>query len=169
MSTSGDYKRALDKARLSRDWSAAAGQLIRDADALEQARITMIRMGTGNYSCLQAALVQVSAIRTSAVLLSRLADAQAYRDAEQVSSMAVPVSDALREANESRLRDALRLARELTEPGEPNREYIRGQVNLISDLFGFPSDGATYDLLTSAISHEITVDQAIAAIRELSA
>lgn len=35
---------------------------------------------------------------------------------------------------------AMRVARELTEPGEPNGEYIRGQAELICDLFGLPMD-----------------------------
>jgi hypothetical protein len=37
-------------------------------------------------------------------------------------------------------RQALTVARELTEPGEPNGEYIRGQAELICDLFGLPVD-----------------------------
>jgi hypothetical protein len=40
----------------------------------------------------------------------------------------------------ARLADALEIARDLTEPGEPNNEYVRGQAELICDLFGLPMD-----------------------------
>lgn len=35
-----------------------------------------------------------------------------------------------------KLGDALETARALTEPGEINNEYVRGQAELICDLFG---------------------------------
>jgi hypothetical protein len=38
------------------------------------------------------------------------------------------------------LTNALEIARNLTEPGEINSEYVRGQAELICDLFGIPMD-----------------------------
>ena len=47
-------------------------------------------------------------------------------------------------------------ARQLTEPGEPNAEYIRGQVNLIQDAGGDSPDDHDwlYDEMTRYISHQ---------------
>lgn len=66
-----------------------------------------------------------------------------------------------------KLRTALEIARDLTEPGEINNEYVRGQVNLISDLFGLPGDDYG-DLITEAIGHTMTIDQAMSAMLERS-
>lgn len=45
-----------------------------------------------------------------------------------------------------------RIARLLTEPGEPNAEYIRGQVNLIMDATGNAGEHEVYEFLTGYIS-----------------
>ena len=47
----------------------------------------------------------------------------------------------------------LTTARELTEPGEPNNEYIRGQVNLIMDAVGLSGDDRFYEWFTDVIAH----------------
>jgi len=44
-------------------------------------------------------------------------------------------------------------ARSLSEPGEPNAEYVRGQVNLIMDVTGLGGYDEIYDILTSVITH----------------
>lgn len=50
-------------------------------------------------------------------------------------------------------------ARCLSEPGEPNNEYVRGQVNLINDYAGLPGEAdCYYRLLTDVITHKITVE-----------
>jgi hypothetical protein len=69
------------------------------------------------------------------------------------------------------LRTALENARLLTEPDEVNTEYVRGQVNLISDAFGLGRDGASddaYEIITSAITHKITVDAALSELTALT-
>lgn len=51
-------------------------------------------------------------------------------------------------------------ARNLSEPDDPNGEYIRGQVNLITDFAGLPGDTDNYyDILFAVISHETTIPQ----------
>lgn len=60
----------------------------------------------------------------------------------------------------SLLHTAILLARDLTEPGEPNHEYIRGQVNLIMDMFGLNGDYSddNYRELTDVISGVKTIN-----------
>lgn len=53
------------------------------------------------------------------------------------------------------LLDALRDARNLTIPGEVNQEYVRGQAELICDMFSIPSDPGK-GIITAVISHEAT-------------
>lgn len=66
------------------------------------------------------------------------------------------------------VRHVLETARELNEPGEVNAEYVRGQANLISDLFGLAPNGLeTGDLLIAAITHVITVDDFLMQLAEL--
>jgi hypothetical protein len=48
-------------------------------------------------------------------------------------------------------------ARDLSEPGKPNREYIRGQVNLIMDALGLSGDYTMYIRLTAYVGHETEV------------
>lgn len=60
----------------------------------------------------------------------------------------------------------LHTARNLSEPEEPNAEYIRGQVNLIQDLYGLNGNDVIYDTLTSAISYEISVEAALTIIAD---
>jgi hypothetical protein len=51
-------------------------------------------------------------------------------------------------------------ARALTEPSEPNGEYIRGQVSLINDYTGLPGEADNYyDILTDVIAHRISVPE----------
>jgi hypothetical protein len=47
----------------------------------------------------------------------------------------------------------LAVARDLTEPDEPNAEYIRGQVNLIMDAVNLSGDHRVYEWFTAIISH----------------
>lgn len=54
------------------------------------------------------------------------------------------------------LANMIMVARDLTEPGEPNTEYIRGQVNLITDMYGLSGNDEVHDLITSIISHTAT-------------
>lgn len=50
------------------------------------------------------------------------------------------------------LAQAVQAARNLNEPGEENSEYVRGQANLIADLYG-PLDAETMTgLLTEVIT-----------------
>ena len=62
------------------------------------------------------------------------------------------------------LRHALIAARNLTEKEEVNEEYVRGQVNLIMDLFGVCPDYVTYTAVSEVITHDISVETGIAII-----
>lgn len=78
------------------------------------------------------------------------------------------------EADRASLRAALRVARDLTEPDDPNGEYIRGQVNLIVDTFGLyaaGSGGVTDEcqaIVTSVILREITVEAGLSELAALT-
>jgi hypothetical protein len=54
-----------------------------------------------------------------------------------------------------RLIKALQTARDLTEPGEPNDEYIRGQAELICDLSGLGTDYK--EDVIKVISHQMPI------------
>lgn len=54
----------------------------------------------------------------------------------------------------------LTVARDLTEPGDPNHEYIRGQVNLIMDAADLSSDDNAYQWFTRVINHREAVPSA---------
>jgi hypothetical protein len=64
----------------------------------------------------------------------------------------------------------LNAARNLTEPAEPNPEYVRGQVNLIMDAWGLGlgDSAAAYELVTAAIEGKISVETAVDALLALS-
>ncbi len=63
------------------------------------------------------------------------------------------------------LRYALIVARSLNEPGEPNEEYVRGQVTLIMDLFGIRTAGdSSYDTVTEVITSRLSLETGIAII-----
>lgn len=47
----------------------------------------------------------------------------------------------------------LTVARDLSDAGEPNNEYIRGQVNLIMDAVGLSGDDRFYEWFTDVIAH----------------
>jgi hypothetical protein len=51
----------------------------------------------------------------------------------------------------------LQAARDLTEPGEPNNEYIRGQADLICDLFGLFGEADSKEDVTKVISHQMPI------------
>jgi len=65
------------------------------------------------------------------------------------------------------LRHLVMLARDLSEPGEVNEEYVRGQVNLIHDAVDWgtemPSE-VTYGPLFAAITHKISYGEMIGRI-----
>lgn len=64
----------------------------------------------------------------------------------------------------TQLRPLLTLARDLTEPSEPNEEYIRGQANLICDYAGI---GQEYNaVVISCIRQEMDVRTAVHEILE---
>jgi hypothetical protein len=66
------------------------------------------------------------------------------------------------------LRDTLKTARELTESPVANDEYVRGQADLISSIFGLFSLGGEYqDIITGAITHRLTVAQAMQQIMDV--
>lgn len=94
-------------------------------------------------------------------------------DALALLTAAVRARKPYGEHEQASLRRVLEAARDLTEPGEPNAEYIRGQVNLISDSFtliygrAWESD-EVYDILTRAIMHGITVDAALSELAALT-
>lgn len=80
-----------------------------------------------------------------------------------------PAAPACGPLDRALLRRALEKARCLTEPGEVNEEYVRGQANLIADLLRLPGTCDSYHrLLMQAISHEITVSEAVTAISRLA-
>jgi uncharacterized membrane protein len=54
------------------------------------------------------------------------------------------------------LQKLLAAARDLTEPSEPNAEYIRGQANLIADACGLGSDRQDSDDVCEALTRAIT-------------
>lgn len=60
------------------------------------------------------------------------------------------------------LRHLVMTARDLSEPGEVNEEYVRGQVNLIHDAVDWetemPSE-VTYGPLFAVITHQITYEE----------
>lgn len=60
--------------------------------------------------------------------------------------------------------DALEAARALNEPGEINAEYVRGQANLICDMFGLLPAGEWHDLVTRVITHRAPVGKLTARI-----
>ncbi len=63
------------------------------------------------------------------------------------------------------LRYALIVARSLNESGEPNEEYVRGQVTLIMDLFGIRTAGdSSYDTVTEVITSRLSLETSIAII-----
>ena len=78
-------------------------------------------------------------------------------------------SNSMTDSNDwQNLEQVLIAARALTEPSEPNAEYIRGQVNLIQDTSGLGLGGeSAYDLLTAIISRETALSAGIAALADL--
>jgi hypothetical protein len=66
------------------------------------------------------------------------------------------------------LAQLLNTARDLTEPGAVNSEYVRGQMNLICDVAGLPSDDYG-DLIGGAIAYRVTTQDAIAQVAWLNA
>jgi hypothetical protein len=58
---------------------------------------------------------------------------------------------------ETSLSAAVKVARRLTEKHSSTNEYIRGQTNLIVDLFGLPTDANNY--LAEAIDGSIPIQQ----------
>lgn len=51
------------------------------------------------------------------------------------------------------------VARDLTEKDEPNEEYIRGQVNLLTEAAGLIRDDDRYhELLMKAIKQEVSME-----------
>jgi hypothetical protein len=80
------------------------------------------------------------------------------------------VTQVSRSQPESDLMTMTRAARDLTEPGEPNAEgseYIRGQVNLITDVCGLAGNDAVYELLTATIAHHLTLGAGVDAIEAI--
>jgi hypothetical protein len=59
------------------------------------------------------------------------------------------------------LKRALRIARDLTEPGEVNNEYVRGQMNLICDLYGLLGQDGDGEIVTAVIAHQMSVKAGI--------
>jgi hypothetical protein len=68
--------------------------------------------------------------------------------------------------NEYWLVQAITTARRLSEPGEVNEEYVRGQVNLITDLHLPGFSERYYSLLTAAITHQLDLPEAVNRILE---
>lgn len=67
------------------------------------------------------------------------------------------------------LTHALRAARDLTEPDEINHEYVRGQMNLICDMFGLSVVGLgdwVQDDITGAITSREAVNTVVQRIIE---
>jgi hypothetical protein len=60
----------------------------------------------------------------------------------------------------------LEAARALTEPSEVNAEYVRGQVNLITDTSGLGLGEEHYGVLTNIITHRVTIGRGMAAIAD---
>jgi hypothetical protein len=58
----------------------------------------------------------------------------------------------------------LETASHLSEPGEPNNEYIRGQVNLIEDFFGLAGYDDVYYIIAAAIMGKTTPADAVKTI-----
>jgi hypothetical protein len=65
------------------------------------------------------------------------------------------------------LREMLTTARDLTEPGEVNEEYVRGQAGLICDTFGLLGSDEYSQVVILAITHEVTVAEAVTAIMDV--
>jgi hypothetical protein len=100
-----------------------------------------------------------------------LAGHAAEHDALALLAAAVRAQElAYGESERADLRRALEAARELTEPDEPNAEYIRGQVNLIMDTFALYTDALddAYEIITSVITHGITVDAGLSELAALT-
>jgi hypothetical protein len=64
----------------------------------------------------------------------------------------------------TQLRPLLKIARDLTEPTESNREYIRGQAELICDYAGLHMDQK--ELVMLCISHGKGVSKTISELIE---
>lgn len=64
------------------------------------------------------------------------------------------------------LTEMLTVARDLNEPGEVNAEYVRGQVNLITDVFGLAGIDWMYDDLTNAVTWREDVAMVVDRIHE---